>query len=55
MILSVLAAIIGIVIGFLIAKAMEKAKGKKLLNSTRKEASAILKEAKIDAESIKKR
>ncbi|MEO9570934.1 MAG: ribonuclease Y [Polaribacter sp.] len=54
MILPILAAIIGIVIGFLIAKAMEKSRGKKLLNATRKEAATILKEAKIDAESIKK-
>ncbi|MEE9409100.1 MAG: ribonuclease Y [Polaribacter sp.] len=54
MILPILAAIIGIVIGFLIAKAMEKSKGKKLLNVTRKEANSILKEAKIDADSIKK-
>ncbi|MCL7753172.1 ribonuclease Y [Polaribacter sp. Z022] len=54
MILPLLAAIIGIGVGFLIAKAMEKAKGKKLLNGTRKEAATILKEAKIDAESIKK-
>ncbi len=55
MILPIIVGVfIGIAIGFMIAKAMEKAKGKKLLNSTRKEASAILKEAKIDADSIKK-
>ena len=54
MILPILAAVIGIVIGFLIAKAIENSKGKKLLNGTRKEAATILKEAKIDAESIKK-
>jgi ribonuclease Y len=46
--------IIGIAVGFLIAKAMEKAKGNKLVDSTKSEAAAILKAAKIDAEAIKK-
>jgi len=50
----VLGVLIGVAIGFIVFKAIEKSKGKKVLNSTRKEASAILKEAKIDAESIKK-
>ncbi|WP_159947811.1 ribonuclease Y [Polaribacter septentrionalilitoris] len=54
MVLPLLGVLIGIAIGFIIAKAIEKSKGKKLLNETRKEASAILKEAKIDADSIKK-
>ena len=52
--LPLLGVLIGLAIGFLIAKMIEKSKGKKLLNNTRKEANAILKEAKIDAESIKK-
>ena len=46
--------IIGIVVGFLILKIVEKAKGKKTLNRTTKEAALILKQAKVDAESIKK-
>jgi len=46
--------LVGSSIGFLIAKAMEKSREKKLLNGTRKEAATILKEAKIDADSIKK-
>ncbi|MEN8835309.1 MAG: ribonuclease Y [Polaribacter sp.] len=50
----ILGVLIGAVLGFIVVKAIEKSKGKKILNSTRKEASAILKEAKIDAESIKK-
>ena len=54
MILPILAAVIGIVIGFLIAKAIEKSKGKNLISATKKEAATILKEAKLDAESIKK-
>lgn len=50
----VLGVIVGIVIGFVIFKSMEKSKGKKILDSTRKEAATIIKEAKIDAESVKK-
>jgi ribonucrease Y len=50
----ILGVLIGAVLGFIVVKAIEKSKGKKILNSTRKEASAILKEAKIDADSIKK-
>ena len=50
----VVGILIGIAVGFIIAKALEKSKGKKILNGTRKEAATILKEAKIDAESIKK-
>ena len=46
--------IIGIAVGFFIAKAMEKSKGKKLVNSNKSEAAAILKAAKIDAEAVKK-
>jgi len=55
MILPIIVGIfIGIAVGFIIAKILEKTKANKLLKNTRKEASAILKEAKIDAESIKK-
>ena len=50
----ILGVLAGIALGILIFKSMEKSKGKKLLNSTRKEAASIIKEAKIDAESIKK-
>ena len=52
--LPALLGIIGAVVGFIIAKALEKSKGNKLLNSTKKEAASILKEAKIDAESLKR-
>ena len=55
MILPILVGIlIGVIVGFLISKSIEKAKGKKILNGTRKEAATILKEAKIDAEALKK-
>ena len=45
--------IVGVSVGFLIAKAMEKSRGKKLLNGTRKEVATILKEAKIDGAMVK--
>ena len=51
---AIMGVIVGIVIGFLIFKALEKSRGKKILDGTRKEAATILKEAKIDAESVKK-
>lgn len=55
MILPILLGVLaGIAIGYIIVKTIEKSKGKKLLNSTRKEAASILKEANIDAESVKK-
>ncbi|QTD37547.1 ribonuclease Y [Polaribacter batillariae] len=54
MLFPIIVGIIGIAIGFIVAKLIEKSKGKKLLNATRKEANSILKEAKVDAESIKK-
>jgi ribonuclease Y len=54
MLLPIIVGIIGIAIGFIFAKGIEKSKGKKLLNATRKEASSIIKEAKIDADAIKK-
>ena len=52
--LPIIVGIIGIAIGFIIAKIIEKSKGKNLLNATRKEASSIIKVAKIDADAIKK-
>tara|TARA_R110002073_G_scaffold128999_1_gene274961 strand:+ start:11164 stop:12732 length:1569 start_codon:yes stop_codon:yes gene_type:complete len=46
--------IVGLAIGFVIAKMLEKSKSNKILNNTKKEANALLKEAKIDAEALKK-
>ena len=54
MILPFALSVVGAVIGFVIAKAIENSKGKKLINSTKKEAAAILKEANVDAEALKK-
>lgn len=46
--------VIGAIIGYIVLKSVEKSKGKKILEETRKKAETIIKEAKIDAESIKK-
>jgi len=51
---ALLGVFIGVGIGFIIAKMIEKSKDKKLINSTKKEATTILKAAKVDAESLKK-
>ncbi|MBD0850001.1 ribonuclease Y [Maribacter arenosus] len=50
----ILVAIAGLVIGFVIAKILEKGKASKTVANAKKEASAILKEANIEGESIKK-
>ncbi len=50
----IIAAIIGIAIGFVIAKFLEKGKASKTIASAKKEAASILKEAKIEGEGIKK-
>ena len=50
----ILGVIAGIVIGFIIAKFIEKSKEKKQIKETQKEANSILKEAKTEAEAIKK-
>ncbi len=55
LILPILLGVIGgLVIGFIIAKSIEKSKGKKLLNQTQKEADSMLKEARVEAEALKK-
>ncbi len=50
----VLAGIIGIAIGFFIAKMLEKSNSNKLIQETKKEARNIVKEAKVEADAIKK-
>nr|WP_299035957.1 ribonuclease Y [uncultured Tenacibaculum sp.] len=50
----VLAGIIGVAVGFFIAKMLEKSNANKLIQETKKEANSILKEAKVEAEAIKK-
>lgn len=45
---------IGLTIGFIIAKIAEKSKSTKTIRNTRKEATTILREAKIEAEALRK-
>ncbi|MFY7670742.1 ribonuclease Y [Tenacibaculum sp. MEBiC06402] len=54
LVLPILVGVVGIAVGFIIAKMLEKTKANKLLKETDKEAKSILKEAKIEAEAIKK-
>lgn len=53
-VLLIIVAIVGIVIGFLIAKMLEKNNASQLIKSAKKSATSILKEAKSEAESLKK-
>ena len=53
-ILLVVAGIVGLVIGFVIAKMLEKGKAAKAISGAKKEASDIIKEAKKEGENIKK-
>ncbi|MCK0130906.1 ribonuclease Y [Flavobacteriaceae bacterium F08102] len=49
-----LAGVVGIIIGFVIAKLLEKSKGSMLINNAKKQSETLLKEARIDAEALKK-
>ncbi|WP_421809788.1 ribonuclease Y [Flagellimonas sp.] len=53
-IIIVAAAVVGLAIGFAIAKMMEKGKATKMISNAKREASDIIKEAKKEGESIKK-
>ncbi|MBS9461502.1 ribonuclease Y [Flagellimonas sp. 389] len=53
-ILIIVAAVVGVAIGFVIAKMMEKGKAAKAISGAKKEAQDILKEANKEGESIKK-
>ncbi len=53
-IVLVVAAVVGLAIGFAIAKMMEKGKATKVISNAKKEASDILKQAKKEGENIKK-
>lgn len=50
----IIVAIVGLAIGFTIAKFMEKGKASKTIANAKKDASRILKEAKVEGENIKK-
>lgn len=51
---AIVGVIGGLVIGIIILKSLEKSKTNKLIASTKKEADTILKEARVEAEAIKK-
>ena len=53
-ILLIVVGIISAIVGFIIAKFLEKGKASRLLNIAKKDAASILKEAKIDGEAAKK-
>ena len=53
-IIAIGAALLGIVIGFVIAKALEKGKASQILREAKKDAETIVKEAKVDGESLRK-
>ncbi len=53
-ILAIGGVILGLVIGFLIAKSLEKNNASKVVNDAKKDSESILKEAKIEAEALKK-
>ncbi|NRB60495.1 MAG: ribonuclease Y [Winogradskyella sp.] len=48
------AVVLGLVIGFVIAKSLEKGKASKLISDAENESKSILKQAKKDAEALKK-
>ena len=50
----ILVGIAGLVIGFVIAKFMEKGKASKTIANAKKDANTILKEAKVEGENLKK-
>ena len=50
----IIAGIVGLAIGFAIAKYMEKGKASKTIANAKKDAAQIIKEAKIEGENIKK-
>jgi len=52
--LIIIAAVVGLALGFAIAKTLEKKQASNTISSAKKEAGSILKEAKAEGESIKK-
>ncbi len=51
---TIIVGIVALIIGFVIAKFMEKGKASKTIANSKKEAENIIKAAKVDAENIKK-
>ena len=54
MLLPIIGTIIGIAIGFLIAKFLERGKASQMLNRAKKDSAKILREAKANANTILK-
>lgn len=52
--LIIIAAILGLALGFIVAKLLERKKASKTIQRANKSAAALLKEAKVEADSIKK-
>ena len=50
----IIGALAGIVVGFIIAKLLEKGKASRTIGNAKKEAASIIKNAKIEGENIKK-
>ena len=50
----IIIGVIGLIVGFVISKLLEKNRATKLINSAKKIAAAITKEAEKDAEALKK-
>lgn len=50
----IVTAAIGLIVGFVVAKIIEKSSASQALNSAKRAAEGILKEAKVDAETMKK-
>ena len=52
--ISIIAVIVGLAIGFIIAKFLEKGKASKIVLNAKKEATRIIKDANVEGENIKK-
>ncbi|MBT8304025.1 MAG: ribonuclease Y [Bacteroidia bacterium] len=53
-IIMIVVGVVAAIIGFVIAKSMEKSKASRLIHSAKKESASILKEARSEGESVKK-
>ena len=51
---TIIVGLVGLIIGFVVAKFLEKGKASKTIANAKKEADGILKSAKVDGENIKK-
>ncbi|WP_299530762.1 ribonuclease Y [Ulvibacterium sp.] len=51
---AIITGIIGLIVGFVIAKFMEKGKASKTMANAKREAASIIKDAKLEGETIKK-